>query len=143
MSAVIGEVKKIERVDYRPDSDCGEALGIEASATGTPLKRLIDYAIRRTYVEKIEDVDITYDINELENRILAAESKLKARDRQISTYSSMLQEKDRLITQLKTQLKKAMIPTKNIYVLCAWVLAIGLVSGIGISVLIFYLFPMN
>lgn len=139
MSAVIGEVKKIERVDYRPDSDCGEALGIEASATGTPLKRLIDYAIRRTYVEKIEDVDITYDINELENRILAAESKLKARDTQISTYSSMLQEKDKLITQLKTQLKKATIPKKNIYVLCCWVLAVGFMAGVLIAALFSYI----
>lgn len=81
--------------------------------------------------------------HEMENKVLAAESKLDAKDSQISTYASMLKERDRAIIQLKTQLKKATIPQKNIYMLCAWVLAIGLVSGIGISALFFYLFPIN
>lgn len=60
-----------------------------------------------------EESDCEQIQNEMENRILAAESRTEAKERQISELSSWIEEKDRLISSLDTRILKLTAPKQK------------------------------
>jgi len=60
-----------------------------------------------------EESDCEQIKNELENKILAAESRTEAKERQISELSSWIEEKDGLISSLDTRIRKLTAPKQK------------------------------
>ncbi|WP_440946948.1 hypothetical protein ACSAZL_01230 [Methanosarcina sp. T3] len=60
-----------------------------------------------------EESDCEQIKNELENKILAANSRTEAKDRQISELSSWIEEKDGLISSLDTRIRKLTAPKQK------------------------------
>lgn len=63
--------------------------------------------------EEEEESDCEQIKNEMENKILAAESRTEAKERQISELSSWIEEKDKLIVDLKTRTLKLTTPKRK------------------------------
>jgi hypothetical protein len=83
---------------------------------------------------------------ETENFILAAESKLEARDRQIKEYSSWIEEKDKLIAKLNSRIQKLTAPgvktwpnyLLGIRIIYLWLILAGFAFGMFTACGIFY-----
>ena len=135
MSAVVDEKKRI-------NAEIPMSLYRDIEASGYKITEAIIKGFEKL-LEGTEEIDCEQVKHEMESKVLAAESKLEARDVMIAAYSDSLENKERTIVQLRNGIQKATTPNKNVYLLCAWVLAIGLASGIGLTALFFYMFSIS
>jgi hypothetical protein len=140
MSAVIGDPKRIE-------SKIPLELYELIRSTGKSINDAVNDALMKEYYgEKVES-DCEEIKSELGNRVLAAESKIEARDLKISELSNIWIENEKTISNLKAKLKKLTtpepktwpnylfgIPTQHI-----WLILVGLCFG-TLIMSVYYMF---
>jgi len=105
MSAVIDEKKRINAEIPMNLYQKIEAIGYKTTeAIVKGFEKLLE-----------EEGDSNFDeqIKQMENKILAANSRTEAKDRQISELSSWIEEKDRLISSLDTRIRKLTAPKQK------------------------------
>lgn len=93
--------------------------------------------------EEEEESDCEQIKHEMENKILAAESKTEERDRQISELLSWIEEKDTKIKKLTAPKQKAWpYYIAGINTFYVWLTLVSFSSGILFASIVFYLDPM-
>ncbi|WP_440944916.1 hypothetical protein ACSAZL_12190 [Methanosarcina sp. T3] len=105
MSAVIDEKKRI-------NAEISMNLYQKIEAAGYKTTEAIVKGFEKL-LEGEKEPDCEQIQNEMENRILAAESKTETKERQISELSSWIEEKDRLISSLDTRIRKLTAPKQK------------------------------
>jgi uncharacterized coiled-coil protein SlyX len=80
----------------------------------------------------------------MENRVLAAETRTEAKERQIKELSGMIEEAKKKKSMLTDKLKKLTSKKKEkLKTLFNWLLFIGFISGMLFSGIIFYILQNN
>ncbi|WP_048179090.1 hypothetical protein [Methanosarcina siciliae] len=105
MSAVIDEKKRI-------NAEIPMNLYQKIEATGYKTTEAIVKGFEKL-LEGEGDSNFDEQIKQMENKILAAESRTESKEKQISELSSWIEEKDRLISSLDTKIRKLTAPKQK------------------------------
>jgi uncharacterized coiled-coil protein SlyX len=139
MAAVIEEKKRI-------NAEIPVSLCNDIEAKGYKITEAIIKGFKKL-LEGEEESGCEQIKHEMENRILAAESRTEAKERQIKELSSWIEEKDRLISSLNTRILKLTAAKKKtwpnyiagISTLHIWLVLLGFLFGSIVEYSIFYL----
>ncbi|AAM07477.1 hypothetical protein [Methanosarcina acetivorans] len=105
MSTVIDEKKRI-------NAEIPMNLYQKIEATGYKTTEAIVKGFEKL-LEEDGDSNFDEQIKQMENKILAANSRTEAKVRQISELSSWIEEKDRLISSLDARIRKLTAPKQK------------------------------
>lgn len=137
MSAVIDDCKRIE-------SKIPLKLYEIIRSTGKSINDAVNDALNKEFLEEKIESDCEQIKFEMKNRVLAAETRTEAKERQVKELSVMIEEANRSNSMLNEKLRKLVTKRKEkLKTLYIWLFVSGFISGVVFLSIILYIIQNN